>query len=230
MARRALTLPTAFVGSVGAALACALSVAACGLDLNGLGDTSLDGSAMTSSAPGEDASVSVIDGSVGAAPFAEAGAAAPLYDATTTADATGPSGTPPPAADDASSADAGPVRILDPDASYPTDDPCDIDQDGYKSMQGSCGGNDCCDYDSRANPGDTAYYTSADSCGSFDYDCNGKDNLQYPKANCQLGFFSCNGNGFDQNPPACGASATYDTCDYFVACYTTQSTVTEGCR
>jgi hypothetical protein len=186
---------------------------------------------MTSSAPVADASVSVVDGSGGAIPLATDGAVAPAYDATTTADATS---SPPSQQEDAASppdADEPDVRILDPDASYPgTDDPCDLDQDGYKSMEGACGGNDCCDYDSRANPGDTAYYTSADACGSFDYDCNGQDDLEYGRASCQLGFFSCSGNGFDQAPPACGVSATYDTCDYFVACYTTQSSVTEGCR
>jgi hypothetical protein len=56
----------------------------------------------------------------------------------------------------------------------------DADGDGY-GICPNCGiaagctydGNDCCDSDSRAKPGQTTYYTSANNCGSWDYDCNG---------------------------------------------------------
>ncbi len=124
------------------------------------------------------------------------------------------------------------VHILNPDASYEeAGNECDLDQDGYKSSSGECGGDDCCDYDGRANPGDTSYYATADACGSFDYDCNGKLDAEYAQVNCQLGFFVCTGDGFDQAPPACGAAATYDTChDALFACTTSQSQVAQGCR
>ena len=129
--------------------------------------------------------------------------------------------------------DVGPpdVHVLDPDAAYAdSGDPCDLDEDGYRAM-GTCGGNDCCDYDSRANPGDTTYYPTADACGSFDYNCDGQLEQQYATANCQLGFFTCNGEGFDKTPPACGVPATFDTCDYNVVyCGTTQSSKPQTCK
>ena len=34
-------------------------------------------------------------------------------------------------------------------------------------------GGDCCDSDANAYPGETKYFTSADSCGSWDYNCDG---------------------------------------------------------
>ena len=34
-------------------------------------------------------------------------------------------------------------------------------------------GGDCCDSDANAVPGQTKYFTSADACGSWDYNCNG---------------------------------------------------------
>jgi hypothetical protein len=121
--------------------------------------------------------------------------------------------------------------VLAPDAATGTEgDPCDLDEDGYKAMGAACGGNDCCDFDGRAYPGEANFYTSADACGSFDYDCNDADEPEYAQANCQLALFQCVGNGFDKAPPACGVTATYDTCNFFVVCYTSQSSVAQGCR
>jgi hypothetical protein len=37
---------------------------------------------------------------------------------------------------------------------------------------------DCCDTDSRAHPGVTAYFTTRDACGSFDWNCSGADEKQ----------------------------------------------------
>ena len=34
-------------------------------------------------------------------------------------------------------------------------------------------GGDCCDSDASAFPGQTKYFTSADACGSWDYNCDG---------------------------------------------------------
>jgi hypothetical protein len=213
-------------------VACAGVAGGCGLERNGLGETTVDGSAMTSSTPVGDASASLPDGSSAAPPPDEDGSG-PGADATIAGDATSPPDAPQPL-DDANIPDVGQpdVHVLDPDGSYDdSGDPCDLDQDGYKAMGGSCGGNDCCDYDSRANPGDTSFYAAADACGSFDYDCNGKDDPEYGRVNCTLGFFVCNGDGFDQTIPACGVAATFDTCnDAVVTCTTSQSQAPQGCR
>jgi hypothetical protein len=39
---------------------------------------------------------------------------------------------------------------------------------GYVSQ-----GGDCCDSDANAYPGETKYFTAADACGSYDYNCDG---------------------------------------------------------
>lgn len=63
----------------------------------------------------------------------------------------------------------------------------DADQDGFTSgtvvVCAPCNGttqktapsaqSDCCDSDNRAYPGETAYYTVPDNCGSWDYNCDG---------------------------------------------------------
>ena len=63
---------------------------------------------------------------------------------------------------------------------------CDNDGDGhyttttYSSCKGSSrvspAGDDCCDSDNRAYPGETTYYSSTNNCGSWDYDCSGTTN------------------------------------------------------
>ena len=57
-----------------------------------------------------------------------------------------------------------------------TDGPlvCDQDTDTYLVKGGLCAGSDCCDTDGNAHPGQATSFTSADACGSFDYDCDGK--------------------------------------------------------
>jgi hypothetical protein len=39
---------------------------------------------------------------------------------------------------------------------------------GYVTVAG-----DCCDTDASAHPGQTAFFSSADACGSWDFDCDG---------------------------------------------------------
>ena len=39
---------------------------------------------------------------------------------------------------------------------------------GYSALSG-----DCCDLDKAAHPGVTAYFSTPDACGNFDYDCTG---------------------------------------------------------
>jgi hypothetical protein len=192
----------------------------CGLAANGLDDVGLDGSV---------GSAGTLDGSLLDGPHAPSDGASTGADATpASADATLSSEDASGPPDDAIAPED--VHILSPDGSYAEGgDACDLDQDGYRAE--SCGGSDCCDYDSRATPGDNAYYGAADACGSFDYDCDGTLEPRYAKVSCQLGFFVCTGSGFDQAPPLCGDSATYDTCnDALVTCTTTQSSVAQECR
>jgi hypothetical protein len=146
----------------------------------------------------------------------------------------GDANAPPSLADSASSipdVDVPDVHVLSPDASYAdAGDPCDLDQDGFRAS-GTCGGTDCCDYDGRAYPGEKSFYATPDACGSFDYDCDTKNEPQYTTVNCQFGVFTCNGDGFDKTPPPCGVVATFDSCDYYVVyCGTSQSSKAQGCK
>ncbi len=90
---------------------------------------------------------------------------------------------------------------------------CDMDKDGYKAAGGSCGGNDCCDTDPNANPGQTMYFPAADGCGSFDFNCDGKLETEFlTNVTCGFSGFTCAGGpGFASNP-ACGTSAPYESC------------------
>jgi hypothetical protein len=191
--------------------------AACGLDVSGTGDEATTTTAPPHPSSGGDpvklvdASTSgtkTVDGSVSPTPGIDSSVGSP---------------------EDAADQD---VHLLDPDASYEeAGDPCDLDEDGYRAT-GTCGGNDCCDFDSRAHPGDTSYYGTKDACGSFDYDCNGQDEEEFPQAaSCQLAFFACNGSGFDKTPPACGIAATFDTCPFDVLfCGGDQKSEVQPCR
>jgi len=208
------------------AWAAACSALACGLDLGGL-EGPLDASSHPGSTSVGDASLSPVGSSSGSGGTSSGGSSSGSSGSSDDAAADPPDATvsaPPPDAD-------LPDVILDPDgAEDDAGDPCDRDQDGYKSMTDGCNGNDCCDYDGRAHPGEQSFYTSADACGSFDYNCNGKNDPEFAKASCSLGLFVCNGSGFDQNPPACGVTATFDTCQLGVGCYTTQAPQAEGCQ
>jgi hypothetical protein len=66
---------------------------------------------------------------------------------------------------------------------------------GYANKAG-----DCCDSDKTAFPGQTAYFTTADACGGFDYNCDGNAT---PKS----------------NGPAIGTCGT-PTCDPVTCAYT----------
>ncbi len=56
---------------------------------------------------------------------------------------------------------------------------------------------DCCDRDAHAKPGQTEYFTQADVCGSFDYDCSGAPSLRLAAAFTGCSFDSvCAANGF----------------------------------
>jgi hypothetical protein len=109
--------------------------------------------------------------------------------------------------------------------------PCDQDGDGYETTGGTCNGNDCCDVDARVHPGQTSFYTSAGNCGSFDYDCDGKSAAEWQAVNCQLGFFTCSGDGFQDPQPGCGQTGTYATCNLGVfSCSTSTSSRVQACN
>ena len=113
------------------------------------------------------------------------------------------------------------------------DEGCDDDKDGYcdKAMTVvgtptvcSKGGGDCCDLDSDAYPGQTSWFTSANKCANFDYDCSNAAEKQFTvlaaaKHICE-GFLCVNKAeciadpaGWQNAAPNCGASATWIT-DY----------------
>ena len=87
---------------------------------------------------------------------------------------------------------------------------------GYVSNNG-----DCCDTDKAANPGvaATAWFTSADACGSFDYNCDGVATQQYTSlgyctttGTCDLttGLSCSKAIGWaGSTVPACGALGNY---------------------
>jgi hypothetical protein len=69
----------------------------------------------------------------------------------------------------------------------------DADSDGYAATSGtktckssSSSGTDCCDTDSRVHPGQSSYYTSANNCGDWDYNCSGA----VEQINC-FGYTQC---------------------------------------
>jgi hypothetical protein len=77
----------------------------------------------------------------------------------------------------------------------------DSDGDGYGASTGAisacskptnyvANNSDCCDADASAHPGQTATFSTADACGSFDYNCDGSET---PKSNgpTSCGTSSC---------------------------------------
>jgi hypothetical protein len=92
---------------------------------------------------------------------------------------------------------------------------CDFDHDTYKAKGATCGGNDCCDTDNKANPGQQGYFPATDACGSFDYDCSGKLEPEY-SSNIVCGgtgLTGCTGGpGFVGADPGCGNTAVYGVC------------------
>ena len=94
----------------------------------------------------------------------------------------------------------------------PPDSPlCDVDHDGFVSDK--CGGPDCCDTDWSAKPGQTMFFTSADMCGSYDYNCDNVIETE-TKVNvtCSGLATSCNGQAGFTSDPACGTVAPFYNC------------------
>lgn len=112
---------------------------------------------------------------------------------------------------------------------------CDKDSDGHKAMGAPCNGDDCCDIDFNAKPGQTMFFPTADFCGSFDYNCNGKDDPGMAiNITCGgTGLTGCSGGSAFQGNPACGTMGQFCTCmgSGALAC-TPQScnSVTQSCN
>jgi hypothetical protein len=183
-------------------------------------------------------------GTGGAAGEAGAGAAGAIDDASSAADGVaGGAGTD---ANDASAAGAGggpvtqdaatdvPLEGPPPGPCIPGTNKCDLDCDGYRAPGGGCGGDDCCDADADAHLGQTSFFTHPDACGSFDYDCNFKEEPEWGTGKkCSLGLFSCDvSEGFESGPPGCGQSGAWAACtsDFWGGCNDDPGSRTQGCR
>jgi hypothetical protein len=86
--------------------------------------------------------------------------------------------------------------------------------EGYVSFK-----RDCCDSDAQAKPGQTVYFPTANTCGSFDYDCDafiGKQFAFPAQTTCDLEAHSCtvDRTGFAALT-ACGATGLWvESCLY----------------
>lgn len=106
----------------------------------------------------------------------------------------------------------------------------DADGDGYgttATTQYSCGATpsgyvktagDCCDSDNRARPGQTSAYTTANNCGSFDYNCDGAASpVSNGATGCYEGTITCSVSGNQciqdnsQLPAGCNGAVSYNT-------------------
>jgi hypothetical protein len=228
---RALAVGVAAAGSL---------VVACNLELTGLADIPLDASVPTTTVGASPDAATLSSGGSGGGTIGPTSGppGGQLDDASSSSSEGGSSG--PPVTADASGlvADGStPPPPPHPDASTVSTDAggvtidCDQDGDGFRSTTDDCGGTDCCDRDARAFPGETDFFAVADACGSFDYNCNGQSEPEFGKVNCTVSGLSCTGDGFDGTPPACGATATFDTCHLFLlTCTTSQDQEAEACR
>lgn len=81
----------------------------------------------------------------------------------------------------------------------------------YIRRKDALGFDDC--YDSNANvyPGQTSYFATDRGDGSFDYDCNGANDVQWGQTtSCVCDKWGCSsGTGWDGSVPACGVTATW---------------------
>jgi len=93
---------------------------------------------------------------------------------------------------------------------------------------------DCCDKDSRAHPNQWSYFTSTNLCGTWDYDCNGYEDKEYPDwGGCRLVDLSCNPtSGFVNGTGNCGEVAQFlISCTWdFGACDQNTQARTRACR
>ena len=96
---------------------------------------------------------------------------------------------------------------------------------------------DCCDTDDRARPSATAWFTSVNKCGSFDFNCDGVLSQQYTATgSCRFFDFPFNlcetDAGWIGSTPNCGITGDYLTnCPLgFLQCRQTTAKTVQGCR
>jgi hypothetical protein len=128
-------------------------------------------------------------------------------------------------------------RDFDEDGFPDDDEPLRVCPDPTRPSVGNCprlttnrvpgpGVTDCCDFDPRAYPGQTSFFTSINGCGRFDFDCDGRETIGLTATqsgiNCSAasvnetlcnaaaarvrgapGFWSADG------PPPCGVSSLW---------------------
>ncbi len=104
---------------------------------------------------------------------------------------------------------------------------CCVDKD--KDKFSACTG-DCNDDDPLVHPNQTEFQIKA-SNGSYDYNCDTKDTLEYPDlAQCIKNGGDCQGNGWKTSVPKCGDSGEFITCNKKGSgCEEVSSTVTQRC-
>jgi len=100
---------------------------------------------------------------------------------------------------------------------------CDCDGDGAQA-KGACGGNDCDDDDPLVKPGQTTFFDSQSSGGSWDYDCSGgieRESEQVTQCGLLGLGLACTDQPegwLGQAAPACGGTARWGKCKASLTC------------
>jgi len=129
----------------------------------------------------------------------------------------------------------------------------DSDNDGYGTTQSQClcsatgdydvtNDDDCCDSDANARPGQSDYFTTQNSCGSWDYNCNNSTDYKWGSYNGGCSDWGvgngCNvESGWQGSMAGCGQTKNYVTggCGYCCFLWTCccdpgTSSRTQACR
>lgn len=89
-------------------------------------------------------------------------------------------------------------------------------------------GDDCCDTDKDTYPAQTDYFAEPNACGSFDYNCNRREDPAQAVVYQCTAPISCR-SGWVSSVPDCGRSASYRTCSGLL-CPTSSSSPTQKCH
>jgi hypothetical protein len=94
----------------------------------------------------------------------------------------------------------------------------------YTTLAPSDGKWDCCDTSADTHPYQNQWYTEANACGGFDYDCSGAEKKEYEATgSCECGGIICTTcvqqTGWNGGAPACGAAGKWmDSCNWDWGC------------
>ncbi len=108
---------------------------------------------------------------------------------------------------------------------------CDLDCDGALA-EGPCGGDDCSDAESSVYPGQDGWFTAPRADGSFDYDCNGAEEMEHTTSKCSGTVCTAAQDVFlaiDTTDVACGVTGTFGNCSTLCAPSSTEQ-LTQRCR